>query len=138
MSSFANGSRQDTDDRTANTETPAANDEPYTFEHIALSVSECFVYKVPTLRSASGHRAEDWSLAAPLFTGALRMYQSDMKMRIALFTYNDPKTLSMAAENLTLFGGAQEINSLFFEDKMSYRSYNLMYPFVFFKCRMFH
>ena len=60
MSSFASGSRQET----ANKETPAANDEPYTFEHIALSVSECFVYKVPTLRSASGHRAEDWSLAA--------------------------------------------------------------------------
>ena len=75
------------------------------FEQTILSVSECFVYKVPSLRSASGHRAEDWNLAAPMFTGALRMFQSDHTMRVALFTYNDQKTLSMAAENLTLFGG---------------------------------
>lgn len=34
-----------------------------------LTIKEVFVYKVPPLRSASGHRAEDWNLAAPLFTG---------------------------------------------------------------------
>lgn len=76
------------------------------FEQIILNVQECFVYRIPTLRSASGHRAEDWSLASPQFTGALRIYQSDLKLRIALFTYNDPTTLSMAVDNLTLFGGA--------------------------------
>ena len=77
------------------------------FEHeqILLSVQECFVYKIPTMRSASGHRAEDWSLATPQFTGALRIFQSDLKLRIALFTYNDPATLSMAVDNITLFGG---------------------------------
>lgn len=75
------------------------------FEQTILSVSECFIYKVPALRSASGHRAEDWNLAVPMFTGALRMFQSDLKMRVAIFTYNDQKTLSMADENLTLFGG---------------------------------
>ena len=84
---------------------PETESEACNFEQTILSVTECFVNKVPALRSASGHRAEDWSLAAPLFTGSLRMYQSDIKMRIALFTYNDPKTISMAAENLTLFGG---------------------------------
>ncbi len=35
-----------------------------------LTIKEVFVYKVPPLRSASGHRAEDWNLAAPLFTGS--------------------------------------------------------------------
>lgn len=105
MSSVASCSRQSTDEHSANAGTDAADDEPYAFEQTTLSIAECFVYKVPTLRSASGHRAEDWSLAAPLFTGALRMYQNDLKMRIALFTYKDPKTLSMAVENLTLFGG---------------------------------
>jgi adaptin ear-binding coat-associated protein 1/2 len=75
------------------------------FEQIVLSVQECFVYRIPTMRSASGHRAEDWSLATPQFTGALRVYQSDLKLRIALFTYNDPTVLSMAVENITLFGG---------------------------------
>jgi hypothetical protein len=82
------------------------------FEQTILSVSECFVYKVPALRSASGHRAEDWNLAVPMFTGALRMFQSDLKMRVAIFTYNDQKTLSMADENLTLFGG-DNVSQLF-------------------------
>jgi Protein of unknown function (DUF1681) len=82
------------------------------FEQTVLSVSECFVYKVPALRSASGHRAEDWNLAVPMFTGALRMFQSDLKMRVAIFTYNDQKTLSMADENLTLFGG-DNVSKLF-------------------------
>jgi hypothetical protein len=77
----------------------------FEFEQIVLNVSECFVYKVPALRSASGHRAEDWGLANPLFTGALRIYQTDIKMRIALYSYKDDKTLSMVEENLVLFGG---------------------------------
>ena len=64
------------------------------------------------MRSASGHRAEDWSLASPQFTGALRIYQSDLKLRIALFTYNDPTTLSMAVDNMTLFGGANGAKNL--------------------------
>lgn len=81
----------------------------FEFEQIVLNVSECFVYKVPALRSASGHRAEDWGLANPLFTGALRIYQTDIKMRIALYSYKDDKTLSMVGENLVLFGG-NEIN----------------------------
>lgn len=82
------------------------------FEQIILNVQECFVYRIPTMRSASGHRAEDWSLASPQFTGALRIYQSDLKLRIALFTYNDPTTLSMAVDNITLFGGANEAKKL--------------------------
>ena len=110
MSSFAGGDARSTVEAkvASNGEADAAS--TCDFEQTILSVSECFVYKVPTLRSASGHRAEDWNLAAPLFTGALRMYQSDLKMRIALFTYNDPKTLSMAPENLTLFGGKVNIH----------------------------
>ena len=39
-----------------------------------LSIKEVFVYKVPPLRSASGHRAEDWDLATPLFTGYSAIY----------------------------------------------------------------
>ncbi len=35
-----------------------------------LSVKECFVYKVPPLSTASGHRAEDWQLDKPLLTGS--------------------------------------------------------------------
>lgn len=32
------------------------------FEQQILQVKEVFVYKIPPLRSASGHRAEDWDL----------------------------------------------------------------------------
>ena len=36
------------------------SDSPLSFEQTILVVNECFVYKVPPLRTASGHRAEDW------------------------------------------------------------------------------
>lgn len=49
-------------------------------EILVLTISECFVYKIPPLRSASGHRAEEWDLANPLFTGCIRVYQADVKV----------------------------------------------------------
>ena len=72
-------------------------------ESILLSVTECFVYKVPPLKSASGHRAEDWILAKPLFTGGLRVYQNDVILRIAIFTYQDILVQALTVENTTLF-----------------------------------
>lgn len=105
-------SEQNADISTGSSQRVEDDERTVQFEQTILSVSECFVYKVPALRSASGHRAEDWNLAVPMFTGALRMYQSDLKMRVAIFTYNDQKTLSMADENLTLFGG-DNFNYLF-------------------------
>lgn len=45
------------------------------YEQIILNINECFFYKVPPMRIASGHRAEDWNLATPLLTGYLRLYQ---------------------------------------------------------------
>ena len=72
-------------------------------ETILLSVTECFVYKVPPLKSASGHRAEDWILQNPLFTGGLRVYQNDVILRIAIFTYQDPLVQALTVENTTLF-----------------------------------
>lgn len=69
-----------------------------------LTLSEVFVYKVPPLRTASGHRAEDWGLATPLFTGHMKVFQADTKLRIDLFAYRDEKTLMSSDENLVLFG----------------------------------
>ena len=108
MSSFAGDEGQRIVEVNVASNTENEPESTCDFEQTVLTVTECFVYKVPTLRSASGHRAEDWNLATPLFTGALRVYQSDLKMRIALFTYNDPKKLSMVPENITLFGGKYE------------------------------
>jgi adaptin ear-binding coat-associated protein 1/2 len=73
-------------------------------EQRRLSLNEVFVYKVPPLRTASGHRAEEWGLADPLFTGHMRVFQADTLLRIVLFAFRDPTTLMTADENLVLFG----------------------------------
>lgn len=72
-------------------------------EQRMLSVNEVFVYKVPPLRTASGHRAEDWGLANPLFTGLLRIFHADTRLRIALYTFKDTTTLMETDENLVPF-----------------------------------
>ena len=73
-------------------------------ERRVLSVSECFVYKVPPLRTASGHRAEEWGLADPLFTGHMRILQTNTMLRIILYAYRDEATLMSSDENLVMFG----------------------------------
>ena len=79
-------------------------EEEFVFEQLVLTVKEVFVYKVPPLKSASGHRAEEWGLESPLFTGLLKVFQQDKKLRIVLFSYKDPQSLSTAEENLVKFG----------------------------------
>jgi adaptin ear-binding coat-associated protein 1/2 len=76
---------------------------PVIVEQKILSVSEVFVYQVPPLRTASGHRAEEWGLEKPVFTGHLKMLQADTKMRIVLYRYKDESTLLASDENLILF-----------------------------------
>lgn len=79
-------------------------DEPEpVFEQTILTVSECFVYKVPPLRTASGHRAEDWGLDKPVFTGALKMFQADVKFRIVIYRLKDSSTTLTSDENLIYF-----------------------------------
>lgn len=43
------------------------------FEERLLSISECFLYRVPPLRKTSGHRAEEWGLAKPTMTSRLEL-----------------------------------------------------------------
>jgi hypothetical protein len=73
-------------------------------EILLLTITETFVYKVPPLKSASGHRAEEWGLDNPLFTGILRVYQCDVRLRIVLYSYKNPASLSTCADNLVVFG----------------------------------
>lgn len=56
-----------------------------TLDMHVISLPECFVYKVPPLRSASGHRAEDWGLEHPLFTGCIKVYQNDERVSFLPF-----------------------------------------------------
>ncbi|CAM9717381.1 unnamed protein product, partial [Laminaria digitata] len=44
-------------------------EEEIVIEQPLLTIKEVFVYKVPPLRASSGHRAEEWGLANPVFSG---------------------------------------------------------------------
>lgn len=44
-------------------------EEELVIEQPLLTIKEVFVYQVPPLRASSGHRAEEWGLANPVFTG---------------------------------------------------------------------
>ncbi|KAL7536220.1 hypothetical protein ACHAXR_006998 [Thalassiosira sp. AJA248-18] len=50
---------------------------PCTFEQRLLKIDEIFVYKIPPMRSADGHRAEDWNLAKPVATCSLIVTRRD-------------------------------------------------------------
>jgi Protein of unknown function (DUF1681) len=42
-----------------------------------LTIREVFVYAVPPLKASSGHRAEEWGLEKPVFTGSMKIAQAD-------------------------------------------------------------
>lgn len=50
------------------------------------------------------HRAEEWGLDKPLFTGCLQIFQADLKLRIALYSYKDQSRLIMDPDNIVPFG----------------------------------
>ena len=53
--------------------TSAADEADTPVELILLRCPEVFCYKVPPQASAAGHRAEDWNLGEPRFTGRLHL-----------------------------------------------------------------
>jgi len=81
----------------------AEEEEVSHYEQTVLTANEVFVYKVPPLRTASGHRAEDWGLDKPVFTGAMKIFQTEKKLRIVIYRFNDPTTVLTTPENLTAF-----------------------------------
>ena len=50
-----------------------------------LRLDEVFIYRVPPLATANGYRADEWGLANPLMTGALRVVQRGDDCFIRLF-----------------------------------------------------
>lgn len=54
-------------------------------DQIQVNIKECFVYQIPALRTSQGHRAEDWKLESPLFTGGLRVYQRNDSLRVIVY-----------------------------------------------------
>jgi len=53
------------------------DDERVVIEQRLLKIDEIFVYRIPPMRSADGHRAEDWNLAKPLATCTLHVTRRD-------------------------------------------------------------
>lgn len=51
-------------------------------EQMLLKIEEVFVYRIPPMRSADGHRAEDWNLAKPLATCSLIVVRRDNNLCI--------------------------------------------------------
>ena len=72
-------------------------------EQIVITLPEVFVYKVPPLKSASGHRAEEWNLDNPLFTGLMKIFQMDTSLRMVIFRYKNNLSLSKDPDNLIEF-----------------------------------
>ena len=51
--------------------------ERVVIEQQLLKIDEVFIYRIPPMRSADGHRAEDWNLAKPLNTCSLVVTRRD-------------------------------------------------------------
>ena len=62
-----------------------SGEEEVEADQLQASITECFVYQIPPLRTSEGHRAEDWKLENPLFTGALRVYQRGDALRVIIY-----------------------------------------------------
>lgn len=56
--------------------------ERVVIEQRLLKIDELFIYRIPPMRSADGHRAEDWNLAKPLATCSLVVARRDNELCI--------------------------------------------------------
>ncbi|CAB9506419.1 ear-binding coat-associated protein 2 [Seminavis robusta] len=67
-----------------------------------LSAEEVYLYKIPPLKTAGGHRAEDWNLATPLKTCSLLVEQHGDKL-LLLFRHlqdpDDPNSIQIFAQS---------------------------------------
>lgn len=54
------------------------------YESVVLVKQEVFVYKIPPRQSNRGHRAADWNLAEPTWTGRLRMVSKGKTLAVKL------------------------------------------------------
>jgi len=60
-------------------------------EQDLLNLPECFIYRIPPMRSAEGHRAEDWNLPSPLATCALKTIRRDNSLLVKLLASRPKK-----------------------------------------------
>ena len=56
------------------------------YEQTLFTCAECFIYKVPPLKTSSGHRAESWNLASPMFpSSSLKVVTVNDILKIQIF-----------------------------------------------------
>lgn len=57
------------------------------FEQRVLTIPECFLYKIPPLKSSSGHRAETWGLGSPSLVGRIELIGVGTVLEIRIFDH---------------------------------------------------
>lgn len=84
-----------------------------------MSHSECFVYKVPPLATASGYRANDWNLASPLETCGFQVERRNNDLYLLFTLENHTKLFALSK----IEGEAKSINNINIETVMDSSRY---------------
>lgn len=84
-----------------------------------MSHSECFVYKVPPLATASGYRANDWDLASPLETCGFQVERRNNDLYLLFTLENHTKLFALSK----IEGESKSINNLNIETVMDSSRY---------------
>lgn len=84
-----------------------------------MSHKECFVYKVPPLATASGYRANDWNLEAPLETCGFQVERRNNDLYLLFTLENHTKLFALSK----IEGEGKSINSINVETVMDSSRY---------------
>jgi len=79
------------------------------YEFVTLVKPEVFVYKIPPLTGNKGHKAADWNLGSPSWTGRLRLFSLGSTLEIRL---EDNKTGLLFAKAPISALGTSEFESV--------------------------
>jgi len=107
--------------------TNEAESEKVVIEQRLLKLDEVFVYKIPAMKTADGHRAEDWNLAMPLATCSLIVNRRDDSLCINIMADRPKANAPPGATESYLF--AQSIIQVK-SDKSSHKLEHWVEPVV--------
>ena len=66
-------------------ESGAPDDESSAVEIVHAGLPEVFCYRVPPLKTSTGHRAEDWGLGNPQLTGRADLVAKGSTLEVRVF-----------------------------------------------------
>lgn len=96
-----------------------ATEEGSLLKQTLMSHSECFVYKVPPLATASGYRANDWNLASPLETCGFQVERRNNDLYLLFTLENHTKLFALSK----IEGEGTSINNINVETVMDSSRY---------------